>query len=186
VSNASIEVIGESVVDCVERRDGTVTTHPGGSAANVAFGLARLGREVAFLTQLGADSHGALMRRHLEGVGVRLGRSGDVAARTPSAGAQLDASGAAPYDLDVDWRLPLDTAAVGHHHLHLGSFAAFLGSAPADVEAVLAKAHAAATTSFDPNIRPALLPAQHRSRRATRTSRGSTPTSRRSTSSRGG
>jgi len=127
----------------------------------VAFGLARLGRDVDFLTQLGTDAHGALMRGHLESAGVLLSTSSDHAERTPSARALLDESGAAHYELDVEWRLDLATATTPGAHLHLGSFPAFLGGTPADVEALLLKARATSTTSFDPNIRPALMPAQH-------------------------
>lgn len=158
MSTTEFLVLGESVVDCVERGDGTVTTHPGGSAANVAVGLARLGRTVDFLTQLGADSHGVLMRAHLEEAGVRVRTSGGGDVRTPSARAVLDESGAAQYELDVDWRLEVSAARVDRAHLHLGSFAAFLGAAPTAVDDTLRQACVASTTSFDPNIRPALLP----------------------------
>lgn len=152
-----IQIIGESVVDCVECIDGSSTTHPGGSAANVAIGLARLGRQVGFLTQLGADRHGVLMRDHLERAGVQLRVADADGARTPSARAVLDQSGAAHYELDVDWQLELAAVQVGHAHLHLGSFPAFL-SEPTDVDDLLRRAHAVTTTSLDPNIRPALLP----------------------------
>lgn len=152
-----IQIIGESVVDCVERLDGSSMTHPGGSAANVAIGLARLGRQVGFLTQLGVDRHGALMRDHLERAGVQLRVADADGARTPSARAVLDQSGAAHYELDVDWLLNPAAVQVGQAHLHLGSFPAFL-SEPTDVDDLLRRAHAVTTTSLDPNIRPALLP----------------------------
>ncbi|MGZ8813833.1 MAG: PfkB family carbohydrate kinase, partial [Mycobacterium sp.] len=57
-------VIGEALIDIVERasdtvRDGRVTTeHVGGSPLNVAVGLARLGRDVDFLTHIGTDPRG--------------------------------------------------------------------------------------------------------------------------------
>ena len=153
-----IQIIGESVADCVERRDGSSITYPGGSAANVALGLARLGHQVDFLTQLGVDRHGALMRDHLERAGVRLRTPGADTVRTPSARAVLDESGAAHYELDVDWLLELATAQARQAHLHLGSFPAFLTREPTDVDDLLRRAHAVTTTSFDPNIRPALLP----------------------------
>ena len=39
-------VIGESLIDIVHRPDGSAREHVGGSPANVAIGLARLGHEV--------------------------------------------------------------------------------------------------------------------------------------------
>ena len=39
-------VVGESLVDIVQRADGSTDRHPGGSPANVAIGLARLGHPV--------------------------------------------------------------------------------------------------------------------------------------------
>ena len=51
-------VIGEALIDIVER-DGKVTgEHVGGSPLNVAVGLARLGRGVDFLTHIGNDARG--------------------------------------------------------------------------------------------------------------------------------
>ncbi|GMA34933.1 PfkB family carbohydrate kinase [Demequina litorisediminis] len=38
-------VIGEALIDAVRRADGSLTEHPGGSPANVALGLSRLGRD---------------------------------------------------------------------------------------------------------------------------------------------
>ena len=41
-------VVGEALVDVVHTADGETGEHPGGSAANVAVALARLGRGVRF------------------------------------------------------------------------------------------------------------------------------------------
>ena len=45
-------VVGEALVDVVHRLDGTVDEHPGGSPANVALGLSRLGRRAVSYTHL--------------------------------------------------------------------------------------------------------------------------------------
>jgi fructokinase len=58
-------VIGEVVADIVHPLSGPASTNPGGSPANVAVGLARLGAEVSLMTQLGDDHHGHLIRAHL-------------------------------------------------------------------------------------------------------------------------
>ena len=43
---AQVLVVGEALIDVVHRQDGTVDEHPGGSPANVAITLGRLGRPV--------------------------------------------------------------------------------------------------------------------------------------------
>ena len=45
-------VVGEALIDVIHTGDG-VTEHPGGSPANVAYGLARLGVSTGFLTSIG-------------------------------------------------------------------------------------------------------------------------------------
>ncbi|MEK8226917.1 PfkB family carbohydrate kinase [Oerskovia sp. M15] len=48
-------VVGEALIDEVQRADGTVDDHPGGSPANVALTLGRLGRETSLAAHLGQD-----------------------------------------------------------------------------------------------------------------------------------
>src|SRR4051812_47784091 len=63
-------VIGEAFVDLVGPRGGrTLVAHPGGSPANVALGLARLGDPVTLVTRLGRDAFGEMISRHLQGSG---------------------------------------------------------------------------------------------------------------------
>ena len=69
---ADFLVIGESVADIVREPGRPDVTHPGGSPANVAYGLARLGRETALLTELGADPAGELIAARLREAGVEL------------------------------------------------------------------------------------------------------------------
>ena len=51
-------VIGEALIDIVERDGQVIGEHVGGSPLNVAVGLARLGRGVDFLTHIGDDERG--------------------------------------------------------------------------------------------------------------------------------
>src|SRR5882757_3037454 len=151
-------VIGECVADIVRAPGRPDVPHPGGSPANVAYGLARLGRSTALLTQLGDDPAGELIAAHLRSAGVRL--LGDIGpgVATPTAVVTLDEQGQAAYDFDVHWTLrpPLrPPAAVGH--VHLGSIGAVTAPGDYAVRAVAAELRAAATVSYDPNIRPALL-----------------------------
>ncbi|HYR13686.1 MAG TPA: PfkB family carbohydrate kinase, partial [Mycobacterium sp.] len=48
-------VIGEALIDIVEREGKITGEHVGGSPLNVAVGLARLDRGVDFLTHIGND-----------------------------------------------------------------------------------------------------------------------------------
>src|SRR6478735_5103348 len=52
-------VVGEALVDVVLRPGADPAEHPGGSPANVAIGLGRLGRRVDLLPWLGPDADGA-------------------------------------------------------------------------------------------------------------------------------
>ena len=65
-------VIGEALIDIVER-DGTIIgEHVGGSPLNVAIGLGRLGRGVDFLTHIGEDERGRRIVDYVETSGVSL------------------------------------------------------------------------------------------------------------------
>jgi fructokinase len=53
-----VVVIGEALTDVITTPEGT-TEHPGGSPANVAYGLARLEVPTGLLTAIGADRRGS-------------------------------------------------------------------------------------------------------------------------------
>ena len=82
-------VVGECVADIVRLPDRADRVHPGGSPANVAYGLARLGRDTTLITQLGPDANGRLIADHLASAGVRVLTDGS-AAPTPAATVDLD------------------------------------------------------------------------------------------------
>lgn len=97
-------VIGECVADIVRLPGAADQVHPGGSPANVAYGLARLGHGATLLTQLGPDGNGRLIRDHLTGAGVEV-RTDDATAPTPSAAVTLDGAGRAAYTFEIGWTL---------------------------------------------------------------------------------
>ena len=66
-------VIGESLVDVVSGADAH-TDYPGGSAANVAVALARLGRPTWLATSFAEDEYGALLAGHLSAQRRAAGR----------------------------------------------------------------------------------------------------------------
>src|SRR3712207_1212782 len=96
-------VVGEALVDLVGQRGGrTWAAHPGGSPANVALGLARLGVPVTLRTRLGKDSFGEMITAHLETNGVQVDGGRAEGVSTSLAIASL-AAGIATYDFRIDW-----------------------------------------------------------------------------------
>jgi fructokinase len=161
-------VVGEALIDVVHGPDGSVAEHPGGSPANVALGLGRLGRDVHLLTWFGADAHGALLRRHLEASGVTVVPGSESAERTSVAVAHVDADGVASYEFDLSWHVPDRwTAPSGAPVVvHTGSIAAVLEPGGPDVARILEAHRATATVTYDPNLRPSLMPPPATTRRA--------------------
>lgn len=160
-AGSSALVIGEALTDILATPDGRQRAVPGGSPANVALGLARLGRPVCLATRIGSDRYGLDLRRRLGQSGVRLTVGSVVDAATSTATATLGSDGAATYRFDIDWSLApeaVDPARTGPiAHLHTGSIAATLAPGAARVLAAVRAARPGATVSYDPNLRPALL-----------------------------
>jgi fructokinase len=152
-------VVGEALVDVVLRPGAEPAEHPGGSPANVAIGLGRLGRRVDLLTWLADDAHGDLVRAHLRDSDVHVLAGDRAPERTPVARAHLDAGGAATYEFDLTWDLPTrwdegdDAPAV----VHTGSIATVIEPGGEAVARVLADRRATSTVTYDPNLRPALM-----------------------------
>ncbi|MGZ4540559.1 MAG: carbohydrate kinase family protein [Blastococcus sp.] len=153
-------VIGEALVDLVGQRGSrTMVAHPGGSPANVALGLARLGDPVTLVTRLGRDAFGEMISTHLEDSGVRVDAGPDGGTKTSLAVASL-AAGSATYDFRIEWDigelapLPVETRC-----LHTGSLATALEPGRTNVEDLIARERrrGRVTISYDPNVRPALL-----------------------------
>ncbi|MHC6593393.1 carbohydrate kinase family protein [Arthrobacter sp. C152] len=160
---ADVVVVGEALVDIVVSPQGTVE-HPGGSPANVAYGLGRLGADTALLTSIGDDHHAAAIERHLHSAGVRLLPGSRVRGGTATATAVLASDGSAHYDFDIRWDLPGIAPATLPRILHTGSIATFLAPGAAVVRELLAQSHERCMVTYDPNIRPALLGSQHEAR----------------------
>ncbi|HEY3685514.1 MAG TPA: carbohydrate kinase [Streptosporangiaceae bacterium] len=150
-------VIGEALIDVVVRADGgTLGAYPGGSPANVALGLARLGETAELVTRIGRDSYGDQIERHLAANGVRMSDGHRDGSPTSTATAMLGADRGATYRFDLVWdppdvRIGADTACV-----HAGSIATFLPPGAATVARMMDAARPHATISYDPNCRPDL------------------------------
>ena len=149
-------VVGEALVDVVHTADGETGEHPGGSAANVAVALARLGRGVRFATSYADDAHGRLIGEHLRASGVELALDPHVVERTSTAAATIGADGAASYEFDLDWRLgevPLSPAPAAVHVCSLGAVVEPGASAVLELVEQLRER---ATVTYDVNVRAAV------------------------------
>lgn len=143
-------VLGESLVDVV---DGVA--HAGGSPANVAVALARLGRDVRFATSWADDDAGALVAARLQESGVRLASDPRVVERTSRAIATLRPDGSADYDFELDWRLgPVEVE--DPWAVHVGSFSAVLAPGADDVRREVEARRKSALVSYDINARPSV------------------------------
>lgn len=160
---SDVMVIGEALIDIVQTPDET-TEHPGGSPANVAYGLGRLGVPTSFLTALAPDARGEKIHRHLAGAGVKLLPGSWSLARTSTATATISPDGSADYAFDMTWQLPPTGDLAPPLNLHTGSLAAFLDPGAATLRTLLERLHGTSRISYDPNIRPSLLGSQAQAR----------------------
>jgi fructokinase len=157
-----IVVCGEALVDLVPAGKALVP-QPGGSAANVAVALGRLGRDVSLLTRLSGDRFGRQLRVHMAESGVGLGDAVAARENTALAVVDLDAAGDAVYTFYIDgehWRAD-DFPAVlpDGAPLHVsGSLALAMPAMGDAIEALLRREHGRRVISFDPNPRPLLTP----------------------------
>ncbi|WP_017934508.1 PfkB family carbohydrate kinase [Nocardioides sp. Iso805N] len=148
-------VVGEALVDIVTDLDGTTTPHAGGSAANVAVALARLGRPVRFATAFADDAHGRLLAEHLAADGVRLEGDPRILRRTSTAHATLGRDGSASYVFELEWRLGV--VGLGRPRvLHVCSLGVVLAPGADDVLALLERVPPETLVSYDINVRPSI------------------------------
>jgi len=165
VPTSTVAVVGEALVDLVPAGAPEVyRAVPGGSPANVAVGLARLGTPTRMLARLGTDHFGAAVRAHLLANDVDLSRAVTAAEPTSLAIVALDDDGSPAYDFRVDgtadwqWREPeLAGALEGVAGLHCGSVAMTTPPGDAVLAALVRGARETATVSYDPNCRPLLM-----------------------------
>lgn len=159
-------VVGEGLIDlAAPADDGSCVARPGGSPLNVAIGLSRLGQPTAFVGRVATDPIGTVLRLHLKRSGVDLRHV--VPASDPGTIALVELSaGQASYQFsrhgaDFQWSpgelefLPGEARAV-----HFGSLASWLPPGAAAIAAAMGRLRRddSVLISYDPNVRPALLP----------------------------
>ena len=158
MSEPRVLVIGEALVDVVVGLDATTKEIPGGSPANVALGLARLGRQAELVCWIGKDERGELVRKHLESNGVALVEGSDEAEATSTAVAVIGEDGAATYRFDLDWNPPTPAPSKNVPlAVHTGSIGAVMEPGRLTVQAVLSAYRQTSTITYDPNVRPQLM-----------------------------
>ena len=146
-------MVGEALVDVVTRGE-RVVDHPGGSAANAAVALARLGRSVRLLTAYAADDRGRELDAHLAAADVRLAMDPHLLARTPTATATIGPDGAATYTFDLEWRLGALPDTGETRFVHVCSWGPVLEPGASRVRELLEAT--TATVTYDVNVRPAV------------------------------
>jgi fructokinase len=166
---ASATVIGEALVDLVPAgADGLWRAAPGGSPANVAVGLARLGVPTRMGARLSGDVFGRALRRHLTDNGVDLSAAIAAPEATSLAIVSVAPDGGAEYEFRVqdtaDWQWTgpelaglLAELDRGPAVVHTGSLAAVLAPGADPLRDLLSQARKTATVSYDPNCRPLLM-----------------------------
>ncbi|WP_234989203.1 carbohydrate kinase [Demequina sp. NBRC 110052] len=152
MESPKILVVGEALMDVV---DGVEIV--GGSPANVALGLGRLGVDVELLTAVADDERGRRIVHHLEDSGVVVRPESFCLERTSTARASIGVDGSATYEFDIRWDIPaIDVS--DFDAIHVGSIACFLEpGATVVLELVREAALDGKRVTFDPNIRPALV-----------------------------
>jgi fructokinase len=161
----SVTVIGEAVVDVVQRPEGDAKEVPGGSAANTALALTRLGVKTQFRARLSTDANGDLLVGHFGTQGVDLTEVTRVTEPSSVITALIGLDGAPTYHADLlgasdyGWslaeissKLAPDCVAV-----NFGSLATVIEPGASAISEWVANLPAAITKCYDPNIRPGLM-----------------------------
>jgi len=147
-------VVGESLVDVVGE-----AAYAGGSGANTAVALARLGRPVRLWTAYAPDERGRLLADRLAAAGVVPAADPHVLPRSSTATATLGPDGAAEYVFDLDWRLAAAEGLLGRlldgvGWVHVCSLGAVLEPGATEVRRLLDAGPR--RVSYDLNARPSV------------------------------
>lgn len=160
--NSRILVIGEALIDVVHTPDGLTQNIVGGSPANTAVALSRLGIKTFMKARTSTDEFGTSIRKYLENEKVDL--SLGVVATEPStvikAFIQNDKSAKYEANLigasDFAWtKAELDLKNKDFSFIHLGSLTSYVEPGASEVEDWFTQLRNKTDVllSFDPNIR---------------------------------
>lgn len=165
----NILTAGEALIDFTSESESEGTLYraqPGGSPLNVATGLARLGLNAGFLGKLSTDAFGHQLRDHLQrnGVDQRYVGSSDAPSTLAFVHEETDGEPAFSFygegaadarllaeDLPALFGADLDA-------IHLGSISMARQPIGKTLTKLMAQESSQRVISFDPNVRPALMP----------------------------
>ncbi|MCH9780556.1 MAG: carbohydrate kinase [Alphaproteobacteria bacterium] len=162
--NIDLLVIGEALIDLIPSKQGYMPSI-GGSPLNVAVAAARLGVKTGFACGLSTDTHGEAIREYLQCNQVDTSLCPIVDKPTPLVMVTQGQDG-------EQYRFYLADTAERHgdqsalwqidppQYVHFGSYAAFLEPTQTGIVELLHhwKRHHDVIVSFDPNVRPLILP----------------------------
>ncbi|MEJ7634990.1 carbohydrate kinase [Aeromicrobium sp.] len=152
-------IVGEALVDVVQRDGAEPEPHAGGSPFNVAVGLARLDVATRLATQLAPDAYGGLLKAGLRESEVILEALEPAPARTSTARASLAADGSATYVFDLTWEPAALPDPGAFEVVHVGSLGTALDPGARLVADLVVMADALGVpVSFDPNVRLSVEP----------------------------
>jgi fructokinase len=152
-------IVGEALVDVVQRGGAEPEPHAGGSPFNVAVGLSRLDVPTRLAAQVAPDAYGDLLRGRLAESDVVLEALAPTPERTSSARATLTDDGSASYDFDLTWD-PAGLPDPGDFEVvHVGSLGTSLEPGARLVANLVVMADAMGVpVSYDPNVRLTVEP----------------------------
>jgi len=175
MQDQTVTVIGEALIDLVPGDSPLeFSATPGGSPYNVAIGLARLGQDTTLMARLADNAFGRILRGRAVAEGIDLSASARAEEPTTLAVVSLDAGGQAAYDFyfdgTADWQWTAEEtshAPASTTVLHFGSIASWTSPGAAHVIELARRMRARGDVlvSYDPNIRPGLLPDREHARR---------------------
>lgn len=138
----------------------------GGSPLNVAVALSRLGQSAAFLAKVSTDSLGLKLLAYLKSENVCTDLIIRTSAPTTLAIVALDEKGVPAYSFytngtadrslevsELPARLPDAIRAI-----HIGSYSTALEPTAASLEALVTRERGRRFISYDPNVRPSIVP----------------------------
>lgn len=166
---SQIVVCGEALLDVFAGADTpagiALEARVGGSPFNVAVGLARLGRAVAFMGAVSSGFLGERLMRALTQEGVDTTTVERVDAPTTLSLVGLDAAGVPSYSFYGENAADRQLGAAGSPRLpagagtlHVGSFAMVVEPIASALRSLVERERGRVLVSYDPNVRLAVVP----------------------------
>jgi fructokinase len=159
----SVLVIGEALVDVVHGINGEIKNIPGGSPANTAVALARLGTKTYMKARTSTDKFGTEIRNYLSNQNVNLDYSLVVKSPSSVVNALIQNDGSAKYEAnlrgaaDYGWTFEELNQVIDPdiQIVQLGSLTSYIEPGATNVEKWFSKLRQSNKylLTFDPNIR---------------------------------